>query len=352
MARSRRALVTTLAALTLGWAAEAQAARPTVVGPGDSIQAAIDAADPGDTLLVRGTHRENVVVQTDGLTLRGAGAELLPPPVPAAHACFDPAVEGEAVHGICVSGDLDFETGEVSHVVEGVTVSGFTVSGFTGSGLTAAAARETTFARNVLSGNGESGAAAIVSSRTRLLANRASGNAQAGLSVSLSPEADATVAGNLVEGSRFGISVLNAGPGRIVGNLVRGNCVGVFLLADGGGATGGWLVAADLIRRNTRACPADGDFPALSGAGVALVGATGTRLTGSVITGNAPTGESAVSGGVAVIASPGGTLPTDNRVRGNRVLRNDPDLLWDGSGTGNVFERNTCRTAEPPDLCG
>jgi nitrous oxidase accessory protein NosD len=95
----------------------------TVVGPGHSIQAAVDAANPGDTIRVFGENRENVVIQTDGLTLRGAGATIRPPATPAANACFDPTVPGETVKGICVSGDIDFDTGAVSRVVSNVTVS-------------------------------------------------------------------------------------------------------------------------------------------------------------------------------------------------------------------------------------
>jgi pectin methylesterase-like acyl-CoA thioesterase len=51
------------------------AAGTVVVHPSQSIQAAIDAAVPGTTILVRaGTYRENLEIVTDGLTLRGAGA--------------------------------------------------------------------------------------------------------------------------------------------------------------------------------------------------------------------------------------------------------------------------------------
>src|SRR3954464_15819403 len=106
--RVRALLVPAALALTLFVVGGAQAKHGTVVGPGDSIQAAVDAADPGDTILVYGTHRENVAVQTDGLTLRGIGATILPPAVPAVHACFDPTEVDEAVHGICVLGDIDF----------------------------------------------------------------------------------------------------------------------------------------------------------------------------------------------------------------------------------------------------
>jgi nitrous oxidase accessory protein NosD len=354
MARSPRSLVVTLAALLLmagGWGAAAQAHGPRVVGPGDSIQAAVDAADPGDTILVFGKHRENVVIQTDGLTVRGAGAVIVPPATPVAHACFDPAVEGEAVHGICVSGDVDFDTGEVSRVVANVTVSGFTIHGFTGSGLVANAARDITFKGNVSADNGESGIGAIIATGTRILFNRVSGNEQAGLSVSSSPTADATLFANAIEGSRFGVAILDALDGRIVANSVHDNCVGVFALASGDGTAGGFRITANRIRHNTRACAAGDGFPALSGAGVALVGATGNEVVANLITGNAPAGDTAVSGGVAVITSPAGTSPTDNLVAHNTILHNDPDLFWDQTGTGNVFRDNRCRIGTPPELC-
>src|SRR4029077_9312399 len=50
------------------------------VHPGDSIQAAVDAASPGDTIMVRaGTYRESVKIQTDELTLRAKGSVTLNP---------------------------------------------------------------------------------------------------------------------------------------------------------------------------------------------------------------------------------------------------------------------------------
>ena len=46
-------------------------AQSSVVGPGESIQKAIYAADPGDTIVVRGVHREDVVIRKNGIKLRG-----------------------------------------------------------------------------------------------------------------------------------------------------------------------------------------------------------------------------------------------------------------------------------------
>jgi hypothetical protein len=47
-----------------------------------------------------------------------------------------------------------------------------------------------------------------------------------------------------------------------------------------------------------------------------------------------------------------GIPSADNVVKGNVILRNDPDISWVQGGTGNVFQANLCRTSIPPDLCG
>ena len=89
MARSLRPVVVLaalLAALLVMLAAgtgAARAATKVVVGPGDSIQAAVDAARPGDTIVVMGQHKENVAITTDGITLHGVGAVLEPAATPA-----------------------------------------------------------------------------------------------------------------------------------------------------------------------------------------------------------------------------------------------------------------------------
>src|SRR4051812_4765954 len=150
-----------------GSAAAAPAGAATIVGPRDSIQAAVDAAAPGGTILVFGRHRENVVVSTDPLSIRGMGAVVEPAVTPVANACFDPADPGESVKGICVSGDVDFETGEVSRYVKGVTVSGLTVRGFSGFGISAVAAQSATIKANTVQHNGDAGIAVIASTGTR-----------------------------------------------------------------------------------------------------------------------------------------------------------------------------------------
>ena len=307
----------------LAWTSTAQAHRPAVVGPGDSIQAAVDAAEPGDTILVFGTHRENVAIETNRLTLRGVGAVIRPPATPAAHGCFDPTQVGEAVHGICVVGEADFDTGEVSRYVERVTVSGFAIRGFSGFGVAATAASRTLIKDNFTSSNRDGGIFAAQSLDTRIIANRASG-------------------------SRFGLLISGAVRGVVAGTSLHDNCVGALVFA----AAAEYRLAANRIRRNTRVCPPVPDeWPALSGAGVLLVETSSHTIVANLITGNVPGGDSDFSGGVVVAGVPGGVSSSDNLVKRNVILRNRPDIFWDEGGTGNVFRDNLCRTSVPPGLC-
>jgi hypothetical protein len=46
-----------------------------------------------------------------------------------------------------------------------------------------------------------------------------------------------------------------------------------------------------------------------------------------------------------------GTPPVDNTVTGNTILRNEPDIFWDETGSGNRFEPNNCETSVPGGLC-
>src|SRR5688572_32685090 len=55
-------------------------AQSSVVGPGEPIQKAVNAADPGDTIVVRGVHREDVVIRKNGIKLRGEDDAVIEAP--------------------------------------------------------------------------------------------------------------------------------------------------------------------------------------------------------------------------------------------------------------------------------
>ena len=95
-------------------------------------------------------------------------------------------------------------------------------------------------------------------------------------------------------------------------------------------------------------------YTAFSGIGIALLGASGMEVTGNQISGNIPSGPTAVSGGVVVSTDPfgnGTTKPMNNSVTGNHFGHNKPDIYWDKSGSGNRFLGNLCDRSVPSSLC-
>jgi hypothetical protein len=101
----------------------------SVVGPGESIQKAINAADPGDTIVVRGVHREDVVIRKNGIKLRGVGNAVIEAP---ARARVDsPCSKTFGPEAICVLGDVNIKTATLTgQRVRDVSISGFTIRGF------------------------------------------------------------------------------------------------------------------------------------------------------------------------------------------------------------------------------
>src|SRR5919107_1156944 len=104
------------------------AAQSSLVGPGESIQKAIDAAHPGDTIVVRGVHREDVVIRKDGIKLRGDHAVIEAPPRAKADS---PCSKVFGPEGVCILGDVNLENGNLTGPrVSDVSVSGFTFRDF------------------------------------------------------------------------------------------------------------------------------------------------------------------------------------------------------------------------------
>src|ERR687895_1956392 len=104
----------------------AQAANK-VVGPGESIQKAVNAAHPGDTIVVRGVHREDVVIRKNGIKLRGDDAVI---EAPTRAKADSPCSRTFGPEAICVFGDANLRTGKVNRRIKDVSISGFTIRGF------------------------------------------------------------------------------------------------------------------------------------------------------------------------------------------------------------------------------
>ena len=375
--------VTAVLVLVLGLATASSPGVGAAAGPegctvqaaaGQSIQAAIDGAQPGATVCVGpGTYRENLLVAKDGITLRGAGpgATVLEPPaqpIPVCLQLFVPPVDLEAVglNGICVA-NVDAGGNRVATVSD-VRVTGFTVRGFPGVGIVFAYTDRPRADHNAAAHNGEYGITAFASTNGRFEDNTTHGSGDAGIYLGSSPDANFAIARNTASAALWGILVRDSSTGTVTGNTVRGNCSGlVFLNTGTGTGVRDWVATGNAATANDELCPAT-ELPfTLTGLGILIAGGNHIVLQDNAVHANRPSGSPGVVGGVAlaggivVVSTESvsvfgppyyGSAASDNRIVGNTATGNRPfDLAYDGLGTGNRFLANRCRTSQPAGLC-
>ena len=183
-----------------------------VVRPGESIQAAINHATPGTTIIVKkGVYRENLEITMDRLTLLGSGAKLRFPTQPLPNVCGDPDVVA-LTSGICIHGEVTFGSQGpiVGKPVRGVKVTGFTVQGFGGTGIFLIGGADTVIDHNRALNNGEYGIFANSSTGTVIANNRTTGSTEAGIYVGDSPQSRAKVVGNETAQNSLGVFIRDA----------------------------------------------------------------------------------------------------------------------------------------------
>ncbi|RZB19119.1 hypothetical protein StrepF001_09460 [Streptomyces sp. F001] len=320
-----------------------------VVVEGESIQKAVDAAEPGDTVLVTpGTYRESVKVTTPGLTLRGAGrgTVIKPGTTKTANSC------AAAGNGICV-------VGTKARKLEDVTVSSLTVTGFTKSGVSAFGTDGLTVRNVTAVKNGVWGIAQEQSVRGVFRGNTARDNGDAGLFLANSVTAEEGAADtrgtvveyNRLEGNRIGVTVRRLRNLSVESNHITGNCAGLFVVGDENKPRAGDLaVRENHVVENNKYCPKTARLPFLQGSGIVLTGAEKTLVTGNVIKDNA--GTSPLSGGIVLFQSLVGVKSEKNRISDNELEGNAPaDLVNTDTGKGNTFENNSCWASKPAGLC-
>jgi len=334
--------------------ATASGASSTTVRPGQSIQAAIDAASAGATIKIKeGTYAENLEI-TKPVTLEGDDVKLVPPATPSDALCNQPG----ATTGICIHGELDADFNPVS-LVDDVRLEEIEVKGFSGDGVFAVATKHLDVSDSEFAANGGYGIFALHSEAVHYHDNKSHDNGDAGFYVGESPKANVRIDGNRsYRNTAEGILFRDSMGGKIHDNKLFDNCVGLFLLDTGApGAGGNVSVADNRVQSNNLACAGDEEDgePPFSGIGIGILGDTGTHVYDNRISDHNPGGPSALpTGGIVVVdtTSFGGTVPMNNRINDNRLKHNTPvDIFSDGTGSGNVFHENDCKASTPAGLC-
>jgi parallel beta-helix repeat protein len=322
--------------LALAAGVDSAAADSSVVGPGESIQKAINAADPGDTIVVKGVHKEDVVIRKDGIKLRGDDAVI---EAPTRAKADSPCSKAFGPEGICVVGDVNFDTFTVKERVKDVSVSGFTFRGFDDKegGLFAidvSGARDATIVGNRVIGNVAGGIIVGVSSiNTTIAKNDVIGNPKTnagGIVVtdgSLNTKVVHNVVKSIPEGENAIDVIFESTNTTIAGNDLIGNWLGVFNVD----APGTKILSNDMSR-----------------SGYAGIFMTGPKSANAKIVGNNISGG---AWGIDVEDTFGGS------VGGNNVHDNCAGMFFEAFKAepvggfevkGNTVENNTrsCRAAK------
>jgi nitrous oxidase accessory protein NosD len=320
-----------------------------VVEPGQSIQAAIDAAHPGDTIVLKsGDYAGGILISKDNITVRGAGRSTVLRDT-GSNNCL--AVAGPT--GICV-------TNPAGDTVRGVTIKDLKVRDFGAFGVFGFGTDRLTVTGVAAIDNGEYGITEFESTKGAFIGNYVAGTVgDAGLYVGDVANARGTiVADNVAVGNALGVLVRHAHNVNVTGNTLIGNCVGVALVDDGqAGGQGQTRVVGNVINANNRTCPGEEDegVPPLGGSGVIILGGQHNAVRNNTIIGNQGDPQtSPFAGGVvlAPAASPAATPAEHNIIVFNLIKQNTPaDIIDESGSTKNVIKHNTCGTSQPDGLC-
>ena len=337
-------------------------ARPILVR--GSIQDAIDAAEPGDTIFVpRGTYAECPIVAKSGLTIAGSRDAVID-----ATGCQNGLTVG--------TGSFTTDPNTGLPVCPPIAIDGFTLRGLTirnadpnGVFLIGVDHFHVTGGKYVA--NGEYGIFPRCSTHGLIDFNVVDGAKvaeDAGIYVGVDENVD--VQSNFVTGSPIGIEVENSLSTRVRWNAATGNTSAVLAVILPGlptAATENVLIEGNAIFDNNLPnpfAPDDPDDIALipTGTGILNVGADHVVIRRNLITGNDTVGVAIVADPFSVFDPRIDPSPDDGVVRSNAIVGNgknpDParpgtpsaDIVYDGSSATQCFANNVFGTDSPAGI--
>ena len=326
-------------------------AQNTVIVVTTTIQAAVDAANPGDTIRIPpGIYHENVLVNKDNISIEGSRGAIL---------------DGTGLPG---NSGITVRAPSPSRI-NGFRLSGLQIQNYSRNGVILVRVDNYQIVGGKYVDNEEYGIFPIRSTHGLIESNQVSGSDDTGIYIGQSD--DAMIRNNQVSDCTVGIEVEVSSNVIIQDNQVMDNTIGISAVVLPGLSvtqTANIQVVHNVVTRNNRPNPVTDPTEILaqlpSGAGLMLIGVDHAIVTGNKILENN-------SVGIAVLQVPPALagldpridpFPDHNQLKSNVVLSNggDPDpkiapfppsdLIWDFSGTDNCWSNNVYKTSFPAPL--
>ena len=353
------------------------AGKTIMVGPGNSIQQAVDRAGPGDTVMVLpGTYHEGgrpcpsdatktcaVVIDKDNIALIARSSPSVPVLL------VNPASQdrGIEVARQGVSGATCLTN--PAERVEGSLVRGFTVNGFDDDGILLMCVDHWKIERCSTNDNLEYGIFPSHCGPGRVTTSAATGSNDTGIYIGQSHEV--RIDHNVAIDNVSGFEIENSANVELDHNRAFGNTAGILTFAlpflDVKVNTSNHVhhnLSTENNRPNTCLNPADVVCQVPPGSGLLAVAADQNEMVHNVVTGNNTVGIAVVSFCVLMPQKCGALdidpNPEDNVIAHNVALGNGAnpsivsplavDLAWDGTGTGNCWDKNKFATEFPSPL--
>jgi parallel beta-helix repeat protein len=327
-------------------------ANADIVPVSSTIQAAVDAAEPGDIIIVPpGTYHESVRVLKDNITIVGPEKAIID--------------ATGFVNGIHVGADV-FVPSE-NPVCPAIAVHNFTVTGLTvrnaaSNGIFLSGVDGYVIARGKYINNGDYATYPSCSNNGHIVFNYAKGGSDTCLYIG--NDVSVSVSRNRASGCTVGIQIVNSSNFLVSSNIVTGNATGILAIVDPLNprieTSDGLIEKNTVTNNNLPNTSTEGDIGRIpSGTGILNVATDRLTIRENTVTGNHTLGVAITANPLAAEDKRINPDPNGNRVLLNTVVNNGTqpaptlpgaDLFYDGSGQGNCFSGNKYNTAIPPGV--